>query len=308
MIKITNNQSGLRLGKFLISKYPDVINKDLYNFIKKKDIKVNNKKVDSNYILKANDIINISNFTQKVLDNPNNSKNFNTTTVDNKYLEMFKNSTIYEDENIMVINKPYDLSVQGGTNVDISIADIISFINKNEHKTLKLVHRIDKTTTGILIIAKNLESANELTKLFKSKNKIEKYYLALCVGKFSNDNDTINIPLSKEDNSDIVFKDRVNGKEAITKYSVLKYSSSYDISLVKLQILTGRTHQIRVHLKEIGHSILGDFKYNKHKNEFISSNRLQLHSYQIKFELFGKKIAVVADIPDKMMSIIKKCF
>lgn len=304
-IKITNNQSGLRLDKFLISKYPNIINKDLYNFIKKKDIKVNDKKVENSYILKANDIINISDFAKKVLENPNNKKILNQNSVEEKYLKLFKNSIIYEDDNILAINKPYDLSVQGGTNIDVSIADIISTINKNERKSLKLVHRIDKTTTGILLIAKNLESANELTKLFKNKNKITKYYLALCSGKFGNNSGTINIPLNKENNSDIVFKDEKNGKEAITKYNVLKYSNKYDISFVKLQILTGRTHQIRVHLKEIGHPILGDYKYNKFKNNFISSNRLQLHSYNIILNLFGKEINIIAKIPDKMDDIVQ---
>lgn len=306
LIKINKNQSGLKLDKFLISKYPDIINKDIYNFIKKKDIKVNDKKVKNNYILKVGDIINISNFSLKVLENPKNKRETKFCTVDEKYIKLFKNLTIYEDENILAINKPYDISVQGGTNIDISVADIISSINKSENTTLKLVHRIDKTTTGILIIAKNLESANELTGLFKNKNKIEKYYLALCVGKFNNENGTINIPLTKKNNSDIVFKDEKNGKEAITKYEVIKYSSEHNISFVKLQILTGRTHQIRAHLKEIGHPILGDFKYNKSKNNFISSNRLQLHSYQIKLNLFGKKIDITANIPEKMLNVIEK--
>ncbi len=306
LIKISKNQSGLRLDKFLISKYPDIVNKDLYNFIKKKDIKVNDKKVENNYILKVNDTISVSDFSLKVLENPKNKKETKFCTVDEKYIKLFKSLIIYEDKNILAINKPYDISVQGGTNIDVSVADIISSMNKNENTALKLVHRIDKTTTGILIIAKNLESANELTKLFKNKNKIEKYYLALCVGKFNNKNGTINIPLTKKNNSDIVFKDEKNGKEAITKYEVLKYSSEHNISLLKLQILTGRTHQIRVHLKEIGHPILGDFKYNKFKNDFISSNRLQLHSYQTKLNLFGKKIDITANIPDKMLNIIKE--
>ena len=306
LIKISKNQSGLRLDKFLISKYPDIVNKDLYNFIKKKDIKVNDKKVENNYILKVNDTISVSDFSLKVLENPKNKKETKFCTVDEKYIKLFKSLIIYEDKNILAINKPYDISVQGGTNIDVSVADIISSMNKNENTALKLVHRIDKTTTGILIIAKNLESANELTKLFKNKNKIEKYYLALCIGKFNNKNGTINIPLTKKNNSDIVFKDEKNGKEAITKYEVLKYSSEHNISLLKLQILTGRTHQIRVHLKEIGHPILGDFKYNKFKNDFISSNRLQLHSYQTKLNLFGKKIDITANIPDKMLNIIKE--
>lgn len=306
LIKITNNQSGLRLDRFLISKYPTIVNKDLYNFIKKKDIRINGKKVENNYILKTNDIINISNFAKKVLENPINKKVLSKGRVEEKYLKLFKNSIIYEDDNILAINKPYDLPVQGGTNISVSVADIISTINEDEHKSFKLVHRIDKTTTGVLLVAKNLESANELTKLFKNKNKIIKHYLALCIGKFNSNNGVINIPLTKENDSDIVFKDEKNGKEAITKFNVLKYSDKYDISFIKLQILTGRTHQIRVHLKEIGHPILGDYKYNKFKNNFISSNRLQLHSYNIVFSLFGKEINITAKIPNKMNNIIEK--
>ena len=99
----------------------------------------------------------------------------------------------------------------------MSIADIISYINQNEHKCLKLVHRIDKTTTGTLLIAKNLESSNELTRMFKSKSEIKKYYLALTIGKFINNNGIINIPLTKDEKSDTVFKDEKNGKEAITE-------------------------------------------------------------------------------------------
>ena len=304
MIKINKKQKGLRLDKYLFSLYPNVLNKDIYKFIKNKDITINNKKVENNYILQENDIINFTDFVKKILENPKNIKKTNINIIDNKYINLFKNSIIYEDENIIAINKPYDLSVQGGTGIKISISDIISYINQTEHKCLKLVHRIDKTTTGILIIAKNLESANELTKLFKNKNKIKKYYFALTIGNFLKKQGTINIPLTKENNSDTVFKDEKNGKEAITNYEVIEYYEDFDISLVKLQILTGRTHQIRVHLKEIGHPILGDFKYNKFKNDYISSNRLQLHSCEIEFILFNKKIHIKSEMPKEMRNII----
>lgn len=304
MIKVNNKQVGLRLDKFLFSLYPDITNSDLYKFIKKKEIKVNGGKVENNYILKQGDIIEFSNFIEKILINPKNKKDKKIQIIDEKYINLFKNSIIYEDENILAINKPYGLSVQDGTNIDVSIANIIAYINQSEHKCLKLVHRIDRTTTGTLLIAKNLESSNELIRMFKSKSEIKKYYFALTIGKFQNNNGIINIPLTKDEKSDIVFKDEKNGKEAITKYKVLKYSEKLDISLIQLQILTGRTHQIRVHLKEIGHPILGDFKYNKFKNKYISSDRIQLHSKEIKITLFNKKINIVSDIPEKMKTVI----
>lgn len=305
MIKINKMYDGLRLDKYLFSLYPDVINGDIYKFIKNKDITINNKKVKNSYILKENDLIVFTNFAERILNNPKNKKEHDTNTVDGKYIELFNSSIIYEDDNILAINKPYNLSVQGGNGINTSISNIISYINLNEHKSLKLVHRIDKTTTGILIIAKNLASANELMKLFKDKNNIKKYYYALTIGNFSNKNGTIDIPLTKEKDSDFVFKDEKNGKKAITYYRVIKYINNLDVSFVKLQILTGRTHQIRVHLKEIGHPILGDFKYNKFKNNYISSNKLQLHSSEIEFKLFGKKIYIKSEIPHDMKKIIE---
>lgn len=305
-ILVDKKQENLKLDKFLLSKYPKIQKIDLYKFIKKKEILVNNKKIDNSYTLKNNDVISFSEFIEKILLNPKNKKDDNVKfDITENNINLFKNSIIFENEDIVAINKPYDLPVQAGTGIKTSIANIIKEINKKENKTLKLVHRLDRTTTGVLIIAKNLESSNKLTDMFKTKNNIEKIYLAVVNGKLTKENGIIGYPLIKkvENNVEKVYRDDKNGKQAITKYKVLKYSEKYNISLVEIQILTGRTHQIRVHFKEIGHSILGDKKYSNF-NDLNLTNKIQLHSYKTNLILFENKINLLAKIPTHMEKII----
>ena len=125
-------------------------------------------------------------------------------------------------------------------------------------------------------------------------------------GEIKNKSGVINYPLLKkyENNVEKVYVDKINGKEAITKYEVLFYSKKHNISLVRAEILTGRTHQIRVHFKEIGHSVIGDFKYGKNTE---ISNKLQLHSWRTSLKLFGKNYTFVADLPSHMIEVCKMC-
>ena len=283
-LSINFKQNGLRLDKYLSSRYDKIPIVNIQKFIKKKEITVNNKKVDFAYMLKTNDVINFSRCIENILKNPDIKA---------------ENSTVNA-----IDNKPYNLAVQGGTKIDIDIASIIKTINNRENSSLKLVHRIDKTTTGILVIAKNFESANALTEMFKDKNKIQKTYLALVDGCPQKLIGTIDFPLLKkvENSEEKVYRDDKNGKKALTEYKIIKKFDNY--ALLEIKIFTGRTHQIRVHLKEINHPILGDFKYNKNKNKNVSSTHLQLHAYKINFTLFGNRINVVCPIPDSMQKFI----
>ena len=304
-LNINFKQNGLRLDRYLSSRYDKIPIVSIQKFIKKKEITVNNKKVDFAYILKTNDVINFSKCIENILKNPDiKAENPIVNVVDNKCIELFKKSIIFENDDLIIINKPYNLAVQGGTKIDIDIASIIKAINNRENSSLRLVHRIDKTTTGILVIAKNFESANALTEMFKDKNKIQKTYLAFVDGCPQKLTGTIDFPLLKkiENNEEKVYRDDKNGKKALTEYKVIKKFDNY--ALLEVKIFTGRTHQIRVHLKEINHPILGDFKYNKSKNKNVSSTHLQLHAYKINFILFGNRINVVCPIPDSMQKFI----
>ena len=307
MITIKINNGGVRIDKFLLSMYNKMKIINIQKFIKKKEIKVNDKKITSNYILQAGDVISFSEFVEKILKNPiarEEIDKFSSNKIDKKYNNLVTDNIIFEDNNLLVINKPYGLPVQGGTGIKVSVDKILKNLN-TENTNLKLVHRLDRDTTGILIIAKNIEATNKLMKMFKSKDDIIKEYLLVANGRVKNNEGVINLPLIKkyENNIEKVYVDKINGKEAITKYKVIDYSEKYNLTFVKARILTGRTHQIRVHFKEIGCPVLGDFKYGKNND---LSDKLQLHSYHTRLKLFGKNYDLLAEIPDHMKNIIKK--
>lgn len=310
IIQITREQNNLKPDKFLSSKFINSNINDIRKFIRNGEIKINKKKIKTNYLLSTNDIIEFSDFVEKILTNPDRKIVINNKKVSDNYIQIIRKSTIYEDKNLLVINKPYGVSVQGGSGINISIDDIIKCISNKKEK-YRLVHRLDQYTTGVLLIAKNIEYANELKSIFKTKRNIKKLYIAIVYGKIKNKLGVIDYPLLKkyENNIEKVYVDKILGKEAITKYKVQKYSKKYNISLVEAEILTGRTHQIRVHLKEIGNPIIGDYKYSKLKNNKVRiSNKLQLHSFHTELSIFNKHYIFEAPIPEHMKLVIDKAF
>lgn len=306
-INISKNQEGIRLDKFLYSKYKNSNVVDIQRFIKSKDIKINDKKIDVKYILKENDIILFNDFVEKILTNPDKIKVKKDKNISEKYNKLITDNVIFEDENLFVINKPSGLSVQGGSGIDVSVDKILKNLN-TEDTNLKLAHRLDKDTSGVLIVTKNIETANTLTELFKNRKDIKKEYLLFVCGKPVKLTGIIDLPLIKKYNNNVekVYVDKINGKKAITKYEVLGYSEKYNISLVKADILTGRTHQIRVHFKEIGCPVLGDFKYGNGGRIAVDLGKnLFLHSWRISLRLFGKDYEFVADLPEYMEKLRK---
>ena len=216
-------------------------------------------------------------------------------SVNSNVVQAVKSSIIFQDQNIIILNKKSGLAVQGGSGISTSVDDILPYLKFENIQNPKLVHRLDKDTSGILLIARNKDASTLLTSYFKNK-KIEKTYIALVKGRLSKDEGKIQMPLIKkyQGKNEKVYKDDVLGKEAVTYYKLLQYYPDKDISAVKVNPITGRTHQIRVHLKEIGHPIIGDFKYGANNTDFANLNmhhRLYLHSFSIKIDdFFGKSL------------------
>ncbi|MDR2526886.1 MAG: RluA family pseudouridine synthase [Rickettsiales bacterium] len=296
-------KENVKLYKFLEFNYPNFNNILFLKSIRNKDIIVNNSKVTTKYTLKKGDNLLLSEFIIKIL---NNKKEIITkkTKVTEKEIEKFKSYIIYDDENIFAINKPNELAVQGGNKIKKCVAD---YLKKEE----RLVHRLDKDTSGVLVIAKNRENAEILTEYFKNKDdNLEKIYLAVVVGKLNKNEDIISMPLIKkiENKIEKVYVDKKNGKEAITHYRLLKYNEYYNLSYLEIKILTGRTHQIRVHLKEIGRPILGDGKYggNMAYNKDFNS-KMHLHSYILNIKNFhNKNINIKAGLPSFFRDTLNK--
>ena len=254
-------------------------------------IKLNNKKVKSSIKVKTSDQIDLYNF------------NFKETILQKKIkFEPSKNIIkaneeliIDNNDDFIVLNKRAGISVQGGTK---SKKNLIDIFNKSEiFKDSKpfSVHRLDKDTSGVFIIAKNRETAQLLTSLFRLR-KVHKTYLAICHGEIEKN--------SGEWSNDLVRYD--NGKKIIenakTTFKVIDKNSNS--TLVEMKPITGRKHQLRKQLFEIGHSIYGDQKYRSINSEKGLNKNLMLHSYQIKFMINDKKFTYTALLPDYFKKLL----
>ena len=286
-ILVNQDLASFRIDKLLCKKF-DISFSLAQKLVREKKIKVNNKKADTNYKTLVGDIILIF-----VNLPPRIENNISKPTISKQKQQKFWDTKIFEDENIIVINKPSGLATQGGSGIDISVDDFINL------KNYQLVHRLDKDTSGLLLIAKNNLSAEFLTNCFKNKT-INKTYIALVYGNVKKESGTIDIPLAKKriGINEKVQADIEFGKSAITKYKVLKHF--HDYTELELLPITGRTHQLRVHCKEIGHPILNDIKYGGKKvlckNKFP---RLCLHAYKINIEnYFGKTLNIQTPRPN----------
>jgi 23S rRNA pseudouridine955/2504/2580 synthase len=287
MIIIDLDDAGIRLDKFLCKKF-DISFGLAQKVIREKKVKLNGKRADATYKLLEEDQIEV--FTD--LNTRFEKRNSKPQITDEKF-KRFATCIIFEDENMVAIDKESGLATQGGSGITISVDDYV------RSKNWQLVHRLDKDTSGILLIAKNSETADLLVNNFKNKT-IEKTYVALVNGRVKKSNGTINIPLRKKvlGKHEKVLPDYDQGKEAITKYKVLQ--NFFDFALVEFYPLTGRTHQLRVHAKEIGHSILNDIKYGGMgvvRKDLCK--RLCLHAYKISLnDYFGKKLEIETKLPE----------
>ena len=260
-------------------------------YIRTKQVLVNGSKVAYNYRLAKGDVISTSILKySNILDKPAKPKPASN----------IKLKTIYEDDKIIVINKPFGLASQGGNKVKQNVDDTYP----NYH----LVHRLDKDTTGCLMLAKTPKVAKHLMHGFQQKNII-KTYIALVVGVPKPIEGQINLPIikQKQDGNEIMVIDEHNPKaqKAITNYKVLERLSN-KAAIIELQPITGRKHQLRCHLAAIGNPIVGDGKYGgKYAHLGGFSNKLHLHALSLSLNgLLDLYETFTAPLPDHMHDII----
>ena len=283
-IKITKNYK-VRLDKYLKNLYTSLTQSFIEKNIRKKNILINNHRTKSNYLVKINDNLSILNFHEQIYKNKIIFKK--NIKIDKKDLIKFEKSIIFQNSDFLVLYKWADIATQGGSKINISIDHIIKDINLN----YRLVHRLDKDTSGLLLIAKNLTFAKYFSTLFKQK-KITKYYIALCEGNPKNNISqvTLNIKNKKQK-----FED------SLTNYKILYKKNG--ISQILYNPKTGKTHQLRIVSKNLGCPIIGDKKYNifsKFKNE-----KLMLHAYSLRFSIEDQIFEFIADLPDHFLAFTK---
>jgi len=286
IVKVKESDDGIRLNRWFLKEYPSLSLSRLQKLLRTKQIKVDGKRAETSTRLEAGQEIRLP-----PLDNEKAPlKNDFVSKTDEKFI---KDMVIYKDENIIVLNKPSGLAVQGGTNQDKHIDGLLDALKFGLEERPRLTHRIDKETSGLLILARNRKYALILTKAFK-EHGIKKTYLALCEGTPKAPKGEIKASLEKIGEKMVVTED---GQKAVTEYEVLDSAGKF--CLIKASPLTGRTHQIRVHLALLGAPIAGDRKYgSRNKSEALSS-KLHLHAYEIDLsEVMSKKCVVKAPIPD----------
>ena len=225
-----------------------------------------------------------------------------------------KSIIIYEDDNLVVINKPRGLLLQQDGDTSHLSLDVL--VSKYLNKVAMPVHRLDKDTSGICVFAKDNKTAEEMSKIFNDHSQIEKHYLTLVVGNITEDG-IVDAPLRKsfERKKMVVAPLKSGAKSAITKYHVLEKYKDY--TLLDVQLLTGRTHQIRAHMSYIRHHVVGDIKYgdykvnNIFKREFGFENQF-LHAYKLKFLDINGSLNYLnnqefsCDLPIELLEILRK--
>ena len=255
-------------------------------------IKLNNKKIKSSHKVKVGDKIELFNFEFK--ENIIQKKiKFNPS---DEIIKENEELIIDNNDDFIVLNKSAGISVQGGTKSKKNLLDIFAKSEIFQNNKPFSVHRLDKDTSGVFIMAKHRQSAQLLTSLFRLR-KVHKTYLAICHGELEKDSGEWNEDLTRYDN------DKKITEKAKTLYKVLDKNSI--CSLVEMKPITGRKHQLRKQLYAIGNPIYGDQKYKlSNSNKAINKN-LMLHSYEIKFMINEKKYTYKALLPDYFKKLLK---
>ncbi|MBR5599137.1 MAG: RluA family pseudouridine synthase [Alphaproteobacteria bacterium] len=295
IVRVKNSDDGIRLNRWFLKYYPGLSLGRFQKLLRTKQIKVNGQKAEANTRLQENDEIRVP-----PLDN---EKKVNETTVSFSDKKFIENLVIYKDEKIIVLNKPSGLAVQGGTNTSRHIDGMLDALKFGKDEKPKLVHRIDKDTSGILVLARDRKMADVLTKAFREHN-LGKTYLALTRGWCDKEFGEIKAPLEKIDGRVQVSE---GGKNAVTEYEIIDNVGN-KFSLVLACPLTGRTHQIRAHMEYMDMPILGDDKYfgNERIKDAMFQKKLHLHAYKIDLSyIYGKKMVVKAKLPDYFIESIK---
>jgi len=283
---------GIRIDKWIRNNLGKVPQGLIEKSLRAGKIKLNKKKTKSSTKLNIKDIINVydvefkETFIQKKIK-------FKPT---NEVIKENENLIIDNNENFIVVNKESGIAVQGGTKSKKNLIDIFSKSKLFEKSKPYSVHRLDKDTSGVFIIAKNRETAKLFTSLFRLR-KIHKTYLAICYGELETDKGIFDQNLVRYEGSKKIIE---NSK---TTYKVIDKNSN--CTLLKMNPITGRKHQLRKQLSLVGHPIYGDDKYTFEKDLKTKNKELMLHSYEIKFIINNKKYTFKALLPNYFKKLIK---
>jgi 23S rRNA pseudouridine955/2504/2580 synthase len=275
-IEVAENSVGQRLDNFLMTQLKGVPKSHIYKIIRRGEVRINKGRTKNVYRLKLNDLVRVP---------PVKTDDRDTSIPAKWILSSFEERVLFEDDDLIVLNKPSGIAVHGGTANSHGVIEALRFLRPNE-RYLELVHRLDKATSGCLLIAKNRKMLNGLQTLLRNR-KINKTYTALLCGVIHKQVVKVNAPLEKRTLESGEHRVRVHpdGKKSETVFERLtQYKNA---TLVSASPKTGRTHQIRVHAKHLGHPIAGDERYSSPSQykQYRENGlkRLFLHASKLSF-------------------------
>ncbi|AHC73279.1 pseudouridine synthase [Candidatus Endolissoclinum faulkneri L5] len=299
---VTIDEVDQRLDRWFSKHFPTIPHGKISKLLRTGQIRVDGRRAKVNYRLMLGQTIRIPSLFNGVIYESHSTKPFQQDVMTGDKLVK---SVLYRDEEIIAINKPAGLAVQGGSGLTKHVDGALDMLRFEANERPRLVHRLDKYTSGVLILARQRSAARRLINVFRAKSAI-KIYLALVMGEPQPTFGRINLPIAKVLNKvrEKMMIVQENGKSAFTRYVTLEKLSCH-VTLVALFPVTGRTHQLRVHMAAIGTPILGDRKYGGAKaflrNDLVSKN-IHLHAWAIRIPSYGGgKLEVTAPLRDHMM-------
>jgi 23S rRNA pseudouridine955/2504/2580 synthase len=302
MVEVGSEDAGQRIDNFLMRQLKGVPKSHIYRILRKGEVRVNKGRVKAPYKIQAGDRVRIPPVRSVIYDAPPRPSEQLRNTLEQ--------SVVYEDDRLLVLNKPSGMAVHGGSGVSSGIIEALRVLRPNEHH-LELVHRLDRETSGCLLISKRRSSLRILHELMR-ENRVDKRYLTLLAGSWRKGIQVVDKPLKKNtlQGGERVVRVDAEGKQAETRFKRLQRFK--EATLVEVELITGRTHQIRVHSAWLGSPVLGDTKYgdddaNKHMRE-MGLKRLFLHAHQVSFRWPGEKhdLTVLAPLPQDLADILEK--
>ncbi len=299
LVEIGPRNAEQRLDNFLLSQLKGVPKSRVYKLLRSGQVRVNKGRKKADYRVQLGDIVRIPPVRMAEIDDSKAPQHL---------VDRVSQSVIFEDAQLLVLNKPAGIAVHSGSNLRFGVIEMLRQARPND-EMLELVHRLDRETSGCLIIAKSRNTLNQLHQLFREENSgMNKIYRAIVQNRWQGPEKIIDQPLLKNTprSGERIVEINPEGKTARSLFMPLEYRDT--LSLMEVKLFTGRTHQIRVHAQFCGHPIAGDKKYgNNAFNDQLRKKgfkRMFLHAHKISFSLGTQNYNICAPLEDSWQDLI----